>query len=157
MSIFRQVTRFRAAAPVFDITGDENDWILSLENGTVEIWPKFDLKGGPARVLKVPETELNHGFRIGLSPDVVVGGFFEKSLHFWCRRTGDYRGRRIVDSNIHNVKMVADLILVCKVDGNCDLFRWNEDVDRMDLIDIIKGLLFGHIRLIRVRYNGITV
>ena len=71
-------------AKVFDVKCDESEVVVSLENGTIEVYDKDDLS-----LRHFCAGQLTHGVHLGLHRRYIVTGFFDKVVDVWIRPMGD--------------------------------------------------------------------
>jgi hypothetical protein len=72
-SDFRTINSGNGESKVFDVKCDSDDIVVSLENGSIEVYDRFCL----ARRHSI-EGHFTHGVHLGLHPNFIVTGFFDK-------------------------------------------------------------------------------
>ena len=112
-------------AKVFDVKCDESEVVVSLENGTIEVYDKDDLS-----LRHFCAGQLTHGVHLGLHRRYIVTGFFDKVVDVWIRPMGDTDDLMDTNGDIIKVQRVEleSSVYVVKVMTIARVFLcWNRN------------------------------
>ncbi len=62
--------------------------VISLENGDIEVWSRDAEDGEGHKKKRTIKSGCQHGLRLGLTPTLIIGGFFEQNVRAWHRLSG---------------------------------------------------------------------